>query len=177
MQTRDCCCWTAVDHLRGLRGSELLGGVVIAEERPELSGKSEKATRTQTVALAVQEAREFNGSGSSIRARVTITHRPPKSELGEMARGREIDREVAGPNANNSPFALNNNQPSHMMNASDEEDAEEYMRNREGVLRVAGRTLSSEDLRDLAAKENATDVITIRVSRRSPRRVSRPSES
>ena len=47
-----------------------------------------------------------------------------------------------------------------MMNASDEEDAEEYMRNREGVLRVAGRTLSSEDLRDLAAKENATDVIT-----------------
>ena len=68
--------------------------------------------------------------------------------------------EVAGPNA--SPFAgLNNNQPSHhMMNGSDEEDEEEYMRNRGGVLRVGGRTLSSEDLRDLAAKENAKDVVT-----------------
>ena len=46
------------------------------------------------------------------------------------------------------------------MNGSDEEDEEEYMRNRGGVLRVGGRTLSSEDLRDLAAKENAKDVVT-----------------
>ena len=146
----------------GLRGSELLGDVVIAEEPPELSGKSRESDADSNGGISSPGSPgSSNGSGSSIRARelrLHIDHRSPS--WARWLADVKLTREVAGPNANNSPFALNNNQPSHMMNASDEEDAEEYMRNREGVLRVAGRTLSSEDLRDLAAKENATDVIT-----------------
>ena len=146
----------------GLRGGELLGDVIIAEEPPELSGKSRESDADSIGGISSPGSPgSSNGSGTSTRARelrLHIDHRSPS--WARWLADVKLSREVAGPNA--SPFAgLNNNQPSHhMMNGSDEEDEEEYMRNRGGVLRVGGRTLSSEDLRDLAAKENAKDVVT-----------------
>ena len=157
----------------GLRGGELLGDVVVAEEPPELSGKSRESEAnfdspdSNKVGGGVgspgspgsSNGSSANGGSSTTRARelrLHIDYRSPS--WARWLADVKLTKEVAGI----SPFTFANAQQQQQqgMNEDDINNININNLRREGVLRVGGRTLSSEDLRNLAAQENSPESLT-----------------